>query len=101
MGYLSNYQMYSDPEMSSLEASQAAAMAPPAAAGGGAEIWKGAGSAGIGVAGSFLANYMAQKAAEEKQKKQNLVQIEQQYGQSQNQGLESLMNTYRTALLGR
>lgn len=64
-------------------------------------------SAGIMVGGSFLSNYLAQRAAEEQNRKQMLAQAEMQKGEAaknsgdmQNQALSNLMSAYRSALMG-
>lgn len=54
--------------------------------------------AAIGAGGSFLSSYLAQQAADERAKRDRAAQIEQQYAQNQNQGFDTLMNTYRGAL---
>jgi hypothetical protein len=54
--------------------------------------------AAIGAGGSFLSSYLAQQAADERAKRDRAAQIEQQYMQNQNQGFDTLMNTYRGAL---
>ena len=75
--------------------------------GGGAEVAQGAGmgmmaggpaGAAIGAGGSFLSSYLAQQAADERAKRDRAAQIEQQYAQNQNQGFDTLMNTYRGAV---
>lgn len=54
--------------------------------------------AAMAVGGSFLSQYMAQKAADERQKRQMDLQIQQDYGQNQNKGFQTMMETYRGAL---
>ena len=66
-------------------AEQGAAMANPMAA-------------GIQAGGSFLSNYLAQKAADERAKRDRAVQIEQQYAQNQNQGFDTMMRAWGGAL---
>jgi len=64
-------------------------------------------TAGIMAGGSFLSQYMAQKAQEEMARKKAQVEAElaqgendQTYGKNQNEALQSLMGAYRSALLG-
>lgn len=58
-------------------------------------------SAGVMAGGSFLSQYMAQKAAEEEARKKREVEIAQQYGQDQNHVFQNLMQVYRSALGGK
>ena len=62
-------------------------------------------SAGIMAGGSFLNNYLQQRAAEEAQKRALASQTElakgqneMQYGQNQSQVFQNLMSAYRSAL---
>lgn len=54
--------------------------------------------AGVAVGGQFLMNYMAQKAADERARRDRAVQIENQYAQNQNKGFDTMMNAFRGAL---
>lgn len=74
-------------------------IASSAAAGAGAGTWGGAGAAGIGVAGSFLSNYLAQRAAQEEKKKELQIRGIEQHTEGQNQAMNNLMGAYRAALL--
>jgi len=66
-------------------AAGAAAMSNPAAA-------------GIMAGGSFLSNYLAQKAADERARRANEMQNIQNYADNQNKGLDTLMTAWRGAL---
>ena len=57
-------------------------------------------TAGMMVGGSFLSNYMQQRAAEEQAKKQNQISAINQHGQNQQDALGNLMQMYRSALIG-
>lgn len=67
------------------EGAQGAAMGGPA-------------GAAMAVGGSFLSNYLAQKAADERAKRDRAAQIEQNYAQNQNQGFDTMMRTAQGAL---
>lgn len=54
--------------------------------------------AAIGAGGAFLIQYLAQRVADERAKRDRAAQIEQQYAENQNKGFDTLMNTYRGAL---
>lgn len=62
--------------------------------------WQAGGPVGAGVAvgGRFLENYLAQKAAEEKERRQQAAMNAQSYAQNQQQGFDTLMRTYGGAL---
>lgn len=55
-------------------------------------------AAAIGVGGSFLQQYLAQKAKQEADKKAAAMSANQQYTQDQVNILNSLMNSYKGAL---
>jgi predicted transcriptional regulator len=64
-------------------------------------------SAGIMAGGMFLSQYMAQQAQEQMARKQAQVQAQlamgendQNYGKNQNEALQNLVGSYRSALLG-
>jgi hypothetical protein len=56
-----------------------------------------AGAAAL-IGSQFLMNYMAQRAADERAKREREMQIAQQHGSQEQQGLENLINVYRSAL---
>lgn len=55
-------------------------------------------AAGIMAGGQFLSNYLAQKAADERARRDRAAQIEQQYAQNQNQGFDTMMKAFGGAL---
>lgn len=69
----------------------------------------GAGSAGflaggplgaaIGVGGSFLSQYLAQRAAQDEKRKELAMRAQENYDQDQTQAMNNLMGAYRAALL--
>lgn len=56
-------------------------------------------SAGIMVGGSFLQQYMAQRAADERAKRQMEMQAKAQHGASEQNQYGMLMDAYKSALL--
>lgn len=54
--------------------------------------------AALTVGSQFLSQYMAQKAADERAKRERMAQIAQEQGQGEQRGLEQLINVYRGAL---
>lgn len=54
--------------------------------------------AGIMVGSQFLSQYLAQKAADERARREREAQIAQQHGQSEQKGFDTLMQAYRGAL---
>lgn len=78
--------------------SEIMSMEDAAISGGTGAALGGPAAAGIMVGGQFLTNYMAQKAADERAKRDRAVQIEQQYGQDQANAFQQLMKTYQGAL---
>lgn len=66
-----------------------------AAAGGAAG---GIGGAAIAAGGTLLTNYLAQKAADERQRRQNAASIEQTYGQNQTNAYNSILANLGRAL---
>lgn len=72
-------------------ASTGTAAATGAAAGGPA-------GAAIMVGGQFLTNYLAAKAAEERQKRDMAMKNQEQYGQNQNAAIGNMMSAYARAL---
>ena len=80
-----------------------ASTASPATAGaasgaGGAAAMSNPAAAGIMMGGSFLSNYLAQKAQDEREKRNREMQIEQNYAQNQNQGFDTMMKAFGGAL---
>lgn len=82
-------------DMSSSSAPSAASAGSAAASGA---MMGGPVGAGVAVGGQFLMNYMAQKAADERARRDRAVQIENQYAQNQNKGFDTMMNAFRGAL---
>lgn len=66
--------------------------------GGAGMAMGGPAAAGIAVGGQFLSNYLSQKAADERAKRDRAAQIEQNYTQNQNQGFNTMMEAFRGAL---
>lgn len=54
--------------------------------------------AAVMVGSQFLTQYLAQKAADERAKRDRAVQIAQQHGQDEQKGFDQLINVYRGAL---
>lgn len=54
--------------------------------------------AAIGAGGAFLTSYLAQRAADERARRDRAAQIENQYAQNQNQGFNTMMDAFRGAL---
>lgn len=50
------------------------------------------------IGSQFLMQYMAQRAADERARRERAAQIAQTHGQQEQQGLENLINVYRSAL---
>ena len=103
--YLGDYGSKFQPEDSISFASSSPAMsssAPAAADIGGAAtsgaMAGGPAGAALMAGGSFLSNYLAQKAADERAKRDRAMQIEQQYAQNQNQGFDTMMKAWGGAL---
>ncbi|KHD88837.1 MAG: hypothetical protein OM95_06895 [Bdellovibrio sp. ArHS] len=69
-----------------------------AASGAGAAGMSSPAAAGIMAGGQFLSNYLAQKAADERARRDRAAQIEQQYAQNQNQGFDTMMKAFGGAL---
>ena len=69
-----------------------------AAAGASGAAVAGPWGAAIAAGGAFLSQYLGQKAADERAKRDRSVQIQQQYAQNQNQGLDTMMQAARGAL---
>jgi hypothetical protein len=56
-------------------------------------------TAGIMVGGQFLSQYLAQKAADERHKRELLSQAAVQHGQGEQHAIDSMMSAYKSALL--
>lgn len=54
--------------------------------------------AAVAVGASFAAQYMAQKAAEERERRQRAAEIAQQHGQQEQNAYGNLINVYKSAL---
>ena len=84
------------PVQTSADLSQSAA---PAA--GGAGLAASGGNpyvAGAMIAGSFLSNYLAQKAADERQKKELAMRTQENYANDQSKALDTQLAAWRGAL---
>lgn len=73
----------------------AAEVGTNAAAGG---AMGGVAGAGIAAGGTLLTNYIAQKAADERQRRQNAAAIEQNYAQNQTNAYNSILGNLGKAL---
>lgn len=54
--------------------------------------------AAVAVGSQFLSQYLAQKAADERAKRQRAAEIAQQHSQGEQRGIDQLINVYRGAL---
>ena len=54
--------------------------------------------AGVVVGSQFLSQYLAQKAADARQKRERAAQIAQEHGQAEQRGFDQLINVYKGAL---
>jgi len=79
-------------DLSTESAAPAAGGAGLAASGGNPYV------AGAMIAGSFLSNYLAQKAADERQRKDLLMKSQENYANDQRQGLNTQLAAWRGAL---
>ncbi len=90
------------PEAPTLGVSEAPGMAQTAAQTGTAAAtgfaMGGPAGAAIAAGGTLLTNYLAQKAADERQRRQNAASIEQTYGQNQTNAYNSILANLGRAL---
>lgn len=75
-----------------------AAQAPAAAGAGGLLALSSPAAAGISVAGSFLSNYLAQRAADERARRDREAQIAQNQAEGEQNAFRFLDNVYKGAL---
>lgn len=97
--YSSSSEMSPSPAQNSLGGDDmASSLGSGAASGGAGFMMGGPAGAAVSVGGQFLTNYMAQKAADERQRRQNAVQIANDYAQNQNKGFDTMMRAWGGAL---